>query len=488
MPARATADPAPTQRPRFWWVRWVLAIGLVGLLTAEGLYIWPSLHNSWQALSEIHWGWVAACILAQAASMSSFGRVQKVLLGAAGVKISQLKSLSVIYASTAMSLTLPAGQVFSTAFTYRRTRRWGASPVVASWQVAMSGVLAAAGLTVLGVGGALFVGTSVNPFTAVFSVVGLLALAYAGRYVANHPDSLEDLGRWALRWFNYLRSRPATTGLDRWRGIIEQLKYVQLGAKDGAIAFGWSFYNWVADIACLGFACWAVGAHPTISSLAIAYAAAKAVGAIPLMPGGLVFVEGTLIAALTAGGLSGADAVAAVLVYRIISFILVAIVGWIIFLVMFRTQDHEDLAADRELRERELAELEDAHGDDADGAGGEADAGQSGRNPDADGTDEGPDAAAGEAPGGETLSDAAPGDAAESDDRADAAGRDGDGPAEPGPRDAGAADTGTSAPPDPLRGGPDPLSGDPDPLGGGPGQGERIVGGLLPDPARPRRR
>ncbi len=381
MPARDPAAPAPPRRrAKYWWVRWVLGVGLVGLLTAEGFYLWPSLNNSWHALSEIHWGWVIACILAQAASMSSFGRVQKVLLGAAGVKISQLKSLAVIYASTAMSLTLPAGQVFSTAFTYRRTRRWGASPVVASWQVAMSGVLAAAGLTVLGVGGALFVGTSVNPFTAVFSIVGLFALAYAGRYVANHPDSLEDLGRWGLRWFNWARSRPEDTGLTRWRGIIEQLKYVQLGAKDGAVAFGWSFYNWVADIACLGFACWAVGAHPSISSLAIAYAAAKAVGAVPGMPGGLVFVEGTLIAALTAGGLTGGDAVAAVLVYRIVSFILIAIVGWIVFLVLFRKQDHEDLAADRDLRERELAALEEeragepARGDAPDGSGQDADA------------------------------------------------------------------------------------------------------------------
>lgn len=358
MPARESAASAPSRRARFWWVRWVLGAALIALLIAEGVYIWPSLHNSWQALSEIHWGWVGACILAQMASMSSFARVQKVLLRAAGVRISQLQSLGVIYAGTAMSLTLPAGQVFSTAFTYRRNRRWGATPVIASWQLAMSGVLAAAGLTVLGVGGALFVGTSVNPFTAVFTVVGLLALAYAGRYVTKHPDSLEELGRWALRWFNWARSKPADKGIDRWRGIIEQLKYVQLGPKDASIAFGWSFYNWIADIACLGFACWAVGAHPSISALAIAYAAAKAVGAIPGMPGGLVFVEGTLIAALAAGGISSADAVASVLVYRIVSFILVAIAGWIIFAVLFRRQDHEDLAADRDLQERELAALE----------------------------------------------------------------------------------------------------------------------------------
>lgn len=354
-PDVSTGDEAP--RHRFWWVKWVLGIGLVILLVVEASIIWPSLSKAWQDLSEIHWGWVAACIVAQAASMSSFGRVQKVLLGAAGVMISQLRSLSVIYASTAMSLTLPAGQVFSTAFTYRRTRHWGASPVVASWQVAMSGVLAASGLAVLGIGGALFVGTAVNPFTVVFSITGLLALLYAGRYVASHPDSLEDLGRWALRGYNWVRSKPEEEGLDRWRAIIKQLESVQMTNKDTAKAFGWSFYNWIADIACLGFACLAVGAHPGLAGLAIAYAAAKAVGTLPLAPGGLVFVEGTLIAALAASGISSSNAVAAVLIYRLISFILIAIIGWIIFVVMFRLQDREDVKSDKDLRERELAEL-----------------------------------------------------------------------------------------------------------------------------------
>ncbi|MGW6267044.1 hypothetical protein, partial [Cellulosimicrobium funkei] len=59
--------------------------------------------------------------------------------------------VAVVYGATAMSVTLPAGQVFSTAFTYRQTRRWGASPVVASWQLVFSGVVSAAGLALIGV-------------------------------------------------------------------------------------------------------------------------------------------------------------------------------------------------------------------------------------------------------------------------------------------------------------------------------------------------
>ncbi|MGH8046303.1 MAG: autotransporter-associated beta strand repeat-containing protein, partial [Chthoniobacterales bacterium] len=48
-------------------------------------------------------------------------------------------------------------------------------------------------------------------------------------------------------------------------------------------AFSWSMFNWVADVACLAFACYAAGGHPSLAGLTVAYAAARAVGSIPLM-------------------------------------------------------------------------------------------------------------------------------------------------------------------------------------------------------------
>ncbi len=122
-----TAEP-PRQRSRYWWIKWLLGAGLLALLTVEGIYLWPTLSDSWKALTEIHWGWVAACIAAQAVSLSGYGAVQQRLLQAGGVVVSQLKSVSVIYASTAMAVSLPAGQVFSTAFTYKQTRKWVPPP------------------------------------------------------------------------------------------------------------------------------------------------------------------------------------------------------------------------------------------------------------------------------------------------------------------------------------------------------------------------
>jgi uncharacterized protein (TIRG00374 family) len=340
------------------WLRWVGAIALIGLLVGEGVYLWPRLHESWRALTEIHWGFAAACVVTQAVSLSAFARVQKQLLHAGGVRITQRRSLSVIYGSTAMALTLPAGQVFSTAFTYRETRRWGASPVVASWQLAISGVIAALGLAVLGVTGAFLVGGSADPIALVVPAVGVVAIVLAVRYIRSHPQAIIAVGRWGLFKYNSLRNNDPDTGMVRLDEIVDQVRSVRLGPRDASLALGFSAVHRLADVACLGFACYAIGADPKIYGLLIAFSASKTVGSIPGAPGGLVIVDATLIATLTtAASISASQAVASALVYRLVSFILVALVGWIVFLVIFRKHQHEDLHFDLEVEQREMTEL-----------------------------------------------------------------------------------------------------------------------------------
>ncbi|MEI4747258.1 YbhN family protein [Rhodococcus erythropolis] len=340
-------------RGRYWWLKWVLGIALIALLIAEGAYLWPRLSEAWRVLTEIHWGWVAACVAAQLISLSGYASVQQRLLNAAGVVAGHVKNLSVIYASTAMALTLPAGQVFSTAFTYKQTRKWGATPVVASWQLAMCGVIAAATLALLGATGAAAFGTKVSPVTLTISIVGMAALFLALRYIAQNPGSIERIGHRVLALYNRSRNNPTGRGMHRWSEILKQLDSVELSRTDSVIAFGWSAIHRVADVACLGFACWAVGAEPSFAGLLIAFTAAKAVGSIPLLPGGLGYVDTALITALTIAGASGPQAIAAWLVYRLVSFIMVAVAGWIVFLITFRATHHEDLEMDLEFERRE---------------------------------------------------------------------------------------------------------------------------------------
>ena len=59
-----------------------------------------------------------------------------------------------------------------------------------------------------------------------------------------------------------------------------------------------------------------------------AYAAATAASSLAFLPGGLGLVDGALRAALVAGGVPSHPALAAVLLYRLVSFVGVAAAGW----------------------------------------------------------------------------------------------------------------------------------------------------------------
>lgn len=74
----------------------------------------------------------------------------------------------------------------------------------------------------------------------------------------------------------------------------------------------------------------------SIGGLAIAYVTGKIVATAPITPGGLGTVEFALITALTAGGLGAHEAFATVFVYRVVSFFLVALAGWVVFFLFYR--------------------------------------------------------------------------------------------------------------------------------------------------------
>jgi uncharacterized protein (TIRG00374 family) len=89
--------------------------------------------------------------------------------------------------------------------------------------------------------------------------------------------------------------------------------------------------NWVADIACLALSLIAVGSPVPWSTLILVWSVGVGAGSFGLTPGGLGLVEAALAAALVAAGVHSPQAVAAVLVYRLISFWLVDAVGWTLY-------------------------------------------------------------------------------------------------------------------------------------------------------------
>jgi uncharacterized protein (TIRG00374 family) len=312
------------------------------VLTVELALVWDQLAKASKSLYSANWWWVLAAVVAAMSSMHSFAQIQRTLLRSAGVKVKQWRSEAAFYAGNALSTTMPGGPVLSATFIYRQQRIWGASPVVASWQLVMSGALQVVGLALLGLSGAFLLGASKNPLSLMFSLGAFIALILLAQAVATRPELIDGIGVRVLSWFNSLRGKPADTGLNKWRETLTQLESVSLSRRELGGAFGWSLFNWIADVACLLFACYATGGHPSLAGVTVAYAAARAVGAIPLMPGGLLVVEAVLVPGLVSSGMTLASAISAMLIYRLISWIFISAIGWVVFFFMFRTEKDID--------------------------------------------------------------------------------------------------------------------------------------------------
>jgi putative heme transporter len=60
------------------------------------------------------------------------------------------------------------------------------------------------------------------------------------------------------------------------------------------------------------------------------------------MPGGLLIVEAVLVPGLVSSGMSLPSAISAMLIYRLISWLFIAAVGWVVFFFVFRTMNTAD--------------------------------------------------------------------------------------------------------------------------------------------------
>jgi uncharacterized protein (TIRG00374 family) len=87
------------------------------------------------------------------------------------------------------------------------------------------------------------------------------------------------------------------------------------------------------DYLALLYALRAVGAAPRPSLVVLAYAFAELLALIPFTPGGLGFVEAGLVGTLTLAGIPAAAALAATLLYRLVSYWLPIPAGGIAYLL-----------------------------------------------------------------------------------------------------------------------------------------------------------
>jgi uncharacterized membrane protein YbhN (UPF0104 family) len=322
-------------------------------------------------LTHPQWSWVAVALLAEAVSYLLRGGALWVVLrrgvahirAAAGERFERDADGSWVgagpaptpgpvvlgagtLAGDAAAYCLPLGFAASGVVVFGVLRRRGVDPTVAAWMYAVCTVLYVGSVSLLTVV-AVQVAGDADPVPGLQSIslallVGLVlvgigyALTRRGHTSALLARSTSWLGGGARRVLGRARSsagrrrtaramagRPdaLSTRLAGWlRARVAELRMIRLPARTGALAAALMLGSWFCDIAVLGVAYAAVGTSPPWAGLLLAYCAGQIASALPVTPGGIGVVEGSLTLALVAFGGAASITLAAVLMYRLIAY------------------------------------------------------------------------------------------------------------------------------------------------------------------------
>ena len=337
------------------WARrfgWKAAVGLVVLVALAWLVVAQRerLRESAGLLAAARWEWVLAAVVAQAVSMGAMARQQRRLLGVGGTRLSLAGVVATTYAGNAISVGLPlAGPAASTVFALRRFVALGADATVAGWALAVSGVFSSFALVAVVALGAAVSGSGLAVLSAAVGVLGGAVPLGALLLSLRRPGPrrlLERLGTRLVEVGQKVSGHPAGDPEEIVHEQLEEVTALEPDRPTLAVTAWLAVLNWAADAACLALAIVAVGGDVPWQGLLLAWAAGTAVASLGLTPGGLGLVEAALSSALIAAGLVGSTAIAAVLVYRIVSLWLVLAVGGLALLWLGGPRVHEPVAAE----------------------------------------------------------------------------------------------------------------------------------------------
>jgi uncharacterized protein (TIRG00374 family) len=334
--ALRTADVAETRSPsrrRRWRVvrvAFVLAVGAVAVEVISSNT--AELSGATTYLQRARVAWIAAAVAAEVIAYVFSALMQRRLLRAGGLDVPLLPLAGIAIAGNALNTSVPGGGAMAGVFAFRQLRRRGADEALATWMLIAFTSITALTLALLSVVGLGVAGADSD----VRGLVPLVALLTAGPalgiVVLLRPRVLGvGLAR-PLRWMRRRVGYPREDVDQLLPRLVGRLETVRPRVSDWAAAVALSALNWAADCLCLVAAAEAVGAPLPWRGLLLAYTAAQVASNLPITPGGLGVVEGSLTVGLVAYGGSTEGMVAAVVLYRIVSFWAALPLGWAVWL------------------------------------------------------------------------------------------------------------------------------------------------------------
>lgn len=267
-----------------------------------------------QAVGEANWGWVAAALLFSA---TTYIAAALSLLGFVPEKVSFARTVMAQVAGSFVKLVAPAA-VGGVALNARFLQRAGVRPGLAVASVGASQLFGLGSHIILLLVFGYLTGTertaTLSPSRAV--IAGLLTAAVLVLVVTAIP---------ALRKFVVTRVRSL------FAGVVPRLLDVLQRPRKLLLGIGGMLLLTAAFVMCLDASIRAFGGELSYASIAVVFLTANALGSAAPTPGGVGAVETALIVALTAAGLPAGTAAPAVLLFRLMTFWLPVLPGWLAF-------------------------------------------------------------------------------------------------------------------------------------------------------------
>jgi putative heme transporter len=338
----SVATPAPAEAaPKKRWLdpRLRKVLGVIISIVVVVAIFWfvfrqfADLSSVWAAMKTLTWREIAWLAVATLWNLVTYWLV--VVIATPGLTLPQAGVLT--QSTTAVANTVPAGGAIAVGLTYTMLSSWGFSKSRGTLSILITGIwnnfvklgtpiLALALLILQGQpGGGRIVGAVIG-LVALFAAIVIFAMILAKESFAIKFGLIaERLASKILRLFK----RPPATGWDlavtkfrsRVIGLVER-RWLPLTAA--TVVSHLSLY--AVLLVCLRVMSVSDAEVGWAEALAV-FAFARLVTAIPITPGGAGVVELALITGLTAAGGEDAQVVAAVLFFRVLTFVLPILIG-----------------------------------------------------------------------------------------------------------------------------------------------------------------
>ncbi len=326
-----------------WWRRLVVVVvGLAAAALAARVLFDSSdeLFTAADTLSSVSVGWVAVAILAEVLSYVMRGASTAVVLRRGGGGVGMMTLGAATLAGDAAAYCLPFGFAASGVVMVGVLHRRRVSTAVAGWTFAVCSVAYVGAVTVLTIVAVQIPGNG-GPVPGLQSVsialLAALALIGAGYVALRRPAVRRRIARplegvravsarwgarpaWGSRRVGRILMRVGSPIVGWWRDWARQLRTIRLTPAASVAAFALMMLCWVADVAVLAVAFLALHTTPPWTGLLLAYCAGQIAASMPVTPGGIGVVEGSITLALVAFGGDGTITLAAVLLYRLITY------------------------------------------------------------------------------------------------------------------------------------------------------------------------